>query len=79
MIKGWKYYNHALISTCAPHEVPDLSVIKDGSAWKKLGGAKLFWRDGHRNMTMMPIQTGGILCMIVHMSSKNKRNRIKEK
>lgn len=38
MIKGWKYYNHALISTCAPHEVPDLSVIKDGSIWKKLGG-----------------------------------------
>ena len=40
MIKGWKYYNHALISTCAPHEVPDLSVIKDGSVWKKLGGGQ---------------------------------------
>ncbi len=38
MIKGWKYYNHALISTCAPHELPDLSPIKDGSVWKKAGG-----------------------------------------
>ena len=40
MIKGWKYYNHALISTCAPHELADLSSIKDGSIWKKLGGGE---------------------------------------
>ena len=44
MIKGWKYYNHALISTCAPHELPDLSAIKDGSVWKKAGGGAVFAR-----------------------------------
>lgn len=25
----WKYYNHALIPTCAPHETPDFSAIDD--------------------------------------------------
>lgn len=32
--KEWKYYNHALIPTCAPHEEPDLSKIKNNSIWK---------------------------------------------
>ena len=67
MIKGWKYYNHALISTCAPHEMADLLSIKDGSIWKKLG-AMLFLHDGHQNMTMRIIRTGGISCMIHPMS-----------
>lgn len=45
MIKGWKYYNHALISTSAPHELPDLSAIKDGSVWKKSGGGSFCTMD----------------------------------
>ena len=36
-IPGWKYYNHAAIPTCAPHETPDLTPIKDGSIWKMNG------------------------------------------
>lgn len=36
-ISGWKYYNHAAIPTCAPHETPDLTPIKDGSIWKMDG------------------------------------------
>ena len=32
-IPGWKYYNHAAIPTCAPHEMPDLTPVKDGSIW----------------------------------------------
>ncbi len=36
-IPGWKYYNHAAIPTCAPHETPDLTPIKDGSIWKMDG------------------------------------------
>ena len=38
-IKGWKYYNHAAVPTCAPHEMPNLTPIKDGSIWK-LGDGK---------------------------------------
>ena len=33
-IKGWRYYNHAAIPTCAPHEQPDMTPIEDGSVWK---------------------------------------------
>lgn len=38
MNKGWTYYNHAMVPTCAPHEVPDLMPIKDKSIWKSGGG-----------------------------------------
>lgn len=41
-VKGWKYYNHAAIPTCAPHETPDLTPIKDGTIWNKLGGGTPF-------------------------------------
>lgn len=34
MIEGWKYYNHAMIPTTAPHEMPDLKPVDDGSIWK---------------------------------------------
>jgi len=32
-IKGWKYYNHAAIPTCAPHEEPNLIPIEEGFVW----------------------------------------------
>lgn len=31
MIKGWKYYNHAMIPTTAPHEEVDTTPVEDGS------------------------------------------------
>lgn len=34
----WKYYNHAVIPTIAPHEIPDVQPIMDGSIWKSGGG-----------------------------------------
>ncbi len=37
-IQGWKYYNHAAITTTAPHEKPNLAPISDGSIWKVRGG-----------------------------------------
>lgn len=37
-IDGWKYYNHAAIPTTAPHEIPNISPITDGSIWKSGGG-----------------------------------------
>lgn len=36
-IDGWKYYNHAVIPTTAPHEEPDTTPILDGSVWKDVG------------------------------------------
>lgn len=37
-IKGWKYYNHAAIPMTAPHEVPNMTPITDGTIWKIGGG-----------------------------------------
>lgn len=31
---GWRYYNHALIPACAPHEMPDISALDDKSLWR---------------------------------------------
>lgn len=37
-IEEWKYYNHAVIPSVAPHREPDLACIKDKSIWKVGGG-----------------------------------------
>lgn len=39
-IDGWRYYNHAMIPTCAPHEEPNLTPIKNGDIWKKTTGGR---------------------------------------
>lgn len=41
-LKGWTYYNHALVPTCAPHEEPDLEKLSDaGDVWMSgRGGVK---------------------------------------
>jgi len=31
----WRYYNHALMPNCAPHEEADVESLKDKSIWKK--------------------------------------------
>lgn len=38
MAKGWKYYKHALIPTCAPHEKADIQVFSDKEFWKSNKG-----------------------------------------
>lgn len=43
-IPGWKYYNHAAIPTVAPHEMPDLSPVNDGSIWNIEGKKPLLIR-----------------------------------
>lgn len=42
-IDGWKYYNHAIIPTTAPHEEPNMIPINDGSIWR-IGGTPLLTR-----------------------------------
>lgn len=47
-IDGWKYYNHAAIPTTAPHEIPDISPITDGSIWKSGGGDSVIGKVDYR-------------------------------
>lgn len=37
-IDGWKYYNHAVIPTTAPHEEANMEPIDNGYIWKIGGG-----------------------------------------
>lgn len=41
-IEGWKYYNHAALPTSAPHELPNLAPVEDGSIWKLSSEGKVF-------------------------------------
>lgn len=34
MNNGWRYYNHAIVPNCAPHEIPETESVTDGSIWK---------------------------------------------
>lgn len=43
-IKGWKYYNHAVIPSTPPHEVVDMTDVNNGDIWKIDGGFPLFVR-----------------------------------
>ena len=43
-IDGWKYYNHAAVPTCAPHEEPNLKPIYDKTIWKIDGKKPLLAR-----------------------------------
>lgn len=35
MMENWKYYNHAMIPTTAPHEEVDTRCVEDKSIWKE--------------------------------------------
>lgn len=59
-IKGWQYYNHAAIPTSAPHEIPDISSIENGSIWKIGGGVLRYWQGGLQNMIVATKQIGGM-------------------
>ena len=37
-IEGWKYYNHAMLPTSEPHEIPDMRPIESGAVWNAGGG-----------------------------------------
>ena len=34
-VKGWRYYNHAVIPTTLPHEEVDITPIESGAVWKE--------------------------------------------
>ena len=33
VIKGWRYYNHAMVPEVAPHEEVDIEPVKNGEIW----------------------------------------------
>jgi hypothetical protein len=33
--QSWRYYNHALLPVCAPHEDAEVEVLKDKTVWKQ--------------------------------------------
>ena len=37
-MRDWQYYNHAIIPTCAPNEVPNIEALKNRDIWKSAGG-----------------------------------------
>ena len=58
-VEGWKYYNHAMIPTTAPHEMPDTSLIESGAIWKA-GGVLPYWQGGQPIGIADMKQTGGM-------------------
>ena len=40
----WRYYNHAIIPNCAPHETPDLTPVSNGDIWKMIKRFPFFVR-----------------------------------
>ena len=43
-MNGWKYYNHALLPECAPHEKANVEALKDIKTWTESGGKPIFAR-----------------------------------
>ena len=80
-ISGWKYYNHAAIPTTAPHEMPDLTPIKDGSIWHVDGKKPLLvryttnWDCGYDTGWWYIIKDAPF---DIESLSKNSRKHIKE-
>lgn len=48
MIQGWKYYNHAMIPTTAPHENVLLDPVERGKCLKYRGGVYRCLLDGRQ-------------------------------
>lgn len=77
-VDGWSYYKHAMIPTCAPHEMPNLSPINDGSIWKVGGGTPLLarwttdWDCGYETCWWYTIQDTKFDIMSLHSSSRRR-------
>lgn len=44
MVDGWRYYNHALLPTCAPHEITDVSRLNEKVFWSQTPGNAILAR-----------------------------------
>lgn len=59
MKKGWKYYNHALIPTAAPHEKVEIPRLNH-EFWKNGGGVFPCLPDGLQIMIVDMKHLGGM-------------------
>lgn len=59
-IKGWKYYNHAMIPEAPPSQSVDNSPIKSGQIWQKSAGGHHYSHGGQVTGTAAMKQIGGI-------------------
>lgn len=58
-IEGWKYYNHAMLPTSEPHEIPDMRPIESGDIWNA-GGVLLYLQGGQPIGIAAMRRTGGM-------------------
>lgn len=56
----WRYYNHAMLPTTAPHQEVDIGAVEDGSVWKLAGGGSPCWHVGPQISIVGIKQNGGI-------------------
>lgn len=63
----WKYYNHAMIPTTAPHKLPDITPIDNGIVWKNRGGVHHCLQDGLPVLIVDMKRVGGIALKIHHL------------
>lgn len=47
-VEGWKYYNHAMVPTCAPHESANIEAMRDKDFWNPIGGVHRSLLDGQK-------------------------------
>ena len=52
----WKYYNHALISTLPPHEVPDITQLANKDGWQNDSGRPLLARWTREHLCYLPVR-----------------------
>ena len=66
MPSGWKYYNHAMLPTAAPHEAIDTKIIKNGKIWHMhRGGGHPYLPDGRLIGIVKRKRSGGIVWLTV--------------
>lgn len=58
MIDGWRYYNHALISTCEPHE--ECYLPKKKIDFGEIGGGTRYLLVGLLNLIVEKRLVGGM-------------------
>lgn len=76
-IKDWKYYNHAMIPTVAPHEEVDLEPVASGNIWKNkkktfLAAWTSDWNCGYETNWWYVIREGPF--DFSELSTSSKRN-----
>lgn len=76
-MSSWKYYNHAVIPTTAPHETVDITDIENGDIWKQYPKALLArwttnWDCGHETNWWFLIKDSSIV--LEELSSHSRKH-----